>query len=181
MNARLLRNTILTGLLAAWAGAAENTICQIQVRALDGFSADTGDVLALIGTKAGDTLNVSRQDRDIRALIESQRFTAPSVVVEPLDPARPEEGVRLVYVVTRRHRFAGPAAIAGEDYFGRGKIEELLDLQDGAFIDEQVLAVKCDAVRREYLKRYFPQTEVKAVLEPTAPKSGLARVRVTIA
>lgn len=173
MSTRIVRAAALLALLAGLAHAAGETIRDIQVRSLDGFGADNSDVLAVIRSKVGDPLTLASQD--IKTLETTERFSSVRVVFEKLD-----DGVRLVYEVVRRHRFVGPVEIVGVDYFSRSKVEDWLDLKDGAPIDDQVLAVKCNKVRDEYLKRYFPQTQVKAAIEPTAPRGMLAHVHVTI-
>lgn len=157
------------------AAAPARVIREVKVQALDAFSGDTGDVLAMVNAKVGDTIDQARLNKDVRTLEDTQRFSLVNVNVEPM-----ADGVRVVYVVNRRYHFVGPVELVGVDYFSRSKVEDWLDLKDGAPLDEQVLTVQCNKVRDEYLKRYFPKTDVSAVLEPTAPASGQARVRVTV-
>ena len=167
----------LTGLARAAdeAGAPSRTVRQVKVQPLDAFAGDTGDVLALVSIKAGDVFDQGRLNQDVRALEDTQRFSLVNVKVEPMT-----DGVRIIYEISRRYRFVGPVALVGVDYFSDSKVEDWLDLRDGAPVDEQVLTVKCNKVRDEYLKRYFPKTDVRAVLEPTARASGQARVHVTV-
>ena len=144
MNTRMMRAIAVVALLAGLARAAEDTIREIQIKALDTFAADTGDVLAVIRTMVGDSLNVAASDKDVRALYDTQRYSLVNVKKEQVNPDRPEDGMRLVYVIVRRHRFVGPVELVGVDYFSRSKVEDWLGLSDGTPIDDQVLAVKCD-------------------------------------
>ena len=57
MIARIFRLTLMLALLAGLAQAAGEMIRDIQVKALDGFSADDGDVRAIIRAKIGDSRN----------------------------------------------------------------------------------------------------------------------------
>ncbi len=178
MMVRTIRVAILAALLAGLAQAAGETIREIQVRALDGFSADDGDVRAVIQARVGDPFLQMNVSKDVAALVETRRFSKADVSVEPL-----ADGLRVIYTVTRRPVVFGDLEIVGVDYFSNSKVEDWLELPQGAPADEQILADRCNKVRREYLKRYFPETRVEATLKPVADpgqRKGLVRVHVQI-
>jgi len=155
--------------------AAPVTIREIQVQTLDAFAIDAGDVTARLSVKVGDAVDQVRLNRDIKTLNDTQLYSMVNVETVPLI-----DGYRIVFVVLRRHHFAGPAEIKGMDYFSRSRIEDWLDLKDGAPVDDQVLAVKCNKIRDEYMKRYFPKTEVTATMTPVSEKGIAAKVQITI-
>ena len=76
------------------------------------------------------------------------------------------DGLRVIYTVMRRPVVYGDVEITGVDYFSRSKVEDWLELTQTAPVDEQILVDRCNKVRSEYLKRYFPKTEVTATMKP---------------
>ena len=178
MLARLMRGAILLILTAGFAHAAGETVREIQVKALDGFSADDGDVRAVIRAKVGDTFAQANLSKDVAALVATKRFSKADVAIEPL-----ADGLRVIYTVMRRPVVYGDVEITGVDYFSRSKVEDWLELTQTAPVDEQILVDRCNKVRSEYLKRYFPKTEVTATMQPVTDagqRKGLVRVHVTV-
>ncbi len=160
--------------LVAFAAGAD-LIKEVEVRQLDGFIADTGDVLAMCGSKPGAELSQVVLFDDVRRLNDSQRFSYAGVEVAPVDG-----GVKVIYVVRRRYRLAAPAEITGMSAVSRSKIAGWLDLKEGAYIDEQLLGVRCAKVRDEYMKRYYPNVQVTGQLTAADPQTGLVNVVVGI-
>ena len=177
MIARTMRVAMLVVLAAGLAQAAGELIRDIQVKSLDGFSADDGDVRAVTRAKLGDVSLQANLSKDVAALIATKRFSKADVSVEPLG-----DGVRVIYTVTRRPVVFGELELTGVDYFSNSKVEDWLELTEGVPVDEQILQDRCNKVRGEYLKRYFPKTEVTATLSPaeSAKRKGLVRVHVTV-
>jgi outer membrane protein insertion porin family len=162
-------------ILAAGVAAAADTIREVQVRQLDTFTANAGDVLSFCSAKPGAVVSQTDLSRDVRALLDTGRYGYAGVEIVAV-----EGGVRVVYVVKRRYRYVAPPAITGVSFVSEARILEWLDLKEGAFIDEQLLAVKCAKVRDEYVKRYFPKVTVTADLQATDPTNGLAKVALKI-
>ena len=178
MIARIFRLTLMLALLAGMAQAAGEMIRDIQVKALDGFSADDGDVRAIIRAKIGDVSLQANLSKDVAALVETKRFSKADVAVEPF-----QDGVRVIYTVTRRPVVFGDIELTGVDYFSESKVEDWLELTPGSPVDEQVLADRCNKVRSEYLKRYFPKTAVIATMKPAesaTQRKGLVTVHVDV-
>ena len=183
MRTRMTRIVLLMAFAAGIAQAADDTIREIQVRSLDDPTADSGDVLAAIRTRVGDPIAQPALSRDERALLDTKRFSTVSVNIQT-NVQELAGGNRVIYEVRRRPRLSGPVEIVGLNYFSRSKIEDWLDLAEGAPVDEQILADKCRRVREEYRKHYFPKVEVTATILPVETvnkQKGLVRARVTIA
>ena len=178
MNARTMREVVLLVLMAGFAQAAGETIRDIQVRSIDGFSADDGDVRAVIRAKVGDASVQANLSKDVAALIETKRFSKAEVEVQPM-----ADGIRVIYTVTRRPVVFGEIELTGVDYFSNSKVEDWLELSEGVPVDEQILADRCNKVRSEYLKRYFPKTEVTATMKPASSatqRKGIVTVHVNV-
>lgn len=166
---------VIAAFLAAGVAAAADTIREVQVRQLDTFAANPGDVLSFCSAKPGATVSQADLSRDVRALLDTGRYGYAGVEIVAVDG-----GVRVVYVVKRRYRYVAPAAISGVSHVSESRVLEWLDLQEGAFLDEQLLAVKCAKVRDEYVKRYYPKVTVTADLQAIDATNGLAKVSVKI-
>lgn len=157
--------------VAVWA----EQIKEVEVRQLDGFIADTGDVLAMCGSKPGDELSQLVLFDDVRRLNNSQRFSYAGVEFVPVDG-----GVKVIYLVRRRYRLAAPVTITGMDAVSRSKIKNWLDLKEGAYVDEQLLGVRCSKVRDEYMKRQYPDVQVTGQFTSIDLETGQAMISVTI-
>ena len=175
MIARIVRVAILSVLVAGLAQAAGDVIREIQVKALDDFSADDGDVRAVIRAKIGDASVQANLSKDVDALLETKRFSSARVEVQPV-----ADGVRVIYTVARRPVVYGDIELTGVDYFSNSKVEDWLELPQDTPVDDQILADRCNKVRREYLKRYFPKTEVTATMKPAASASRKGQVKVHV-
>ncbi len=169
-----------TGKLAAAAfmltfAAFAQRIVEVEVRQLDGFIADSGDVLAMCGSRPGGDLSQAVMFDDVRRLNNSERFSYAGVEV-----AEVTGGVKVIYVVRRRYRLAAEPEVRGAVAFSRSKVGRWLDLKEGAFIDEQLLGVRCAKVRDEYMKRYYPNVQVIGQLAAADAETGLAEVVVMV-
>jgi outer membrane protein insertion porin family len=170
---------LLLVLVAGWAYGAGETIREVQVKSLDAFGADDGDVRAVVRVKVGDTVTQANLNNDVMALLATRRFSSANTAIEPVG----DGAVRVVFTVVRRPTVFGELAITGLDYFSRGKVEDWLALPEGTPVDAAILKTQCNKVRAEYLKRYFPQTEVTATLAPVdepGQRKGLVRVQVKV-
>lgn len=170
---RIAKWIVAAVLVAVAAGA--DLIKEVEVRQLDDFIADTGDVLAMCGSKPGTELSQVVLFDDVRRLNNSQRFSYAGVEV-----AQVEGGVKVIYVVRRRYRLAAPVEIIGMSAVSRSKIADWIDLKEGIYVDEQLLGVRCSKVRDEYMKRYYAHVQVTGQLVPVDPEAGLVNVIVSI-
>lgn len=169
---------VAAALLAATASAqnASGIVREVAVRHLDDMPADPEYVLALTSVREGAAISQAALSRDVRALLDSKRFSYAGVSVEALDG----DGVRVVYAVRRRLRFSGVVEVSGNEYDNDKKIRKWLDLRSGDFIDDAVLAEHCMKVRDQYRKRHFPDVRVegRVLPEPGRPGYGIASIDI---
>jgi outer membrane protein insertion porin family len=170
---RLTKWVAVAVLAAVTAGA--QVIQEVAVRQLEGFTADTGDVLAMCASKKGAELSQAVLFDDVRRLNDSQRFSYAGVEI-----AEVENGVKVIYVVRRRLSLAAPIDVQGVSAVSRSKVRDWLGLKEGAFIDEQLLGVRCAKVRDEYLKRQYANVQVTGQIGAIDAATGSTTVTVTI-
>jgi len=175
MIRRTMRAALAAMMVAGWCAAAENTVLGVRVRALDGFTADPGDVLAFCNVRPGMDASQVAMSKDVRALLDTGRFSYVDVEVEPKD-----DGVEVIYKVQRRFRYQSPLVVTGTVYFSESKISKLVELKDGDPIDEQILAVKAAKIRDAYIKKYYPFVQVTAELRPQDMSNGMANVAFVV-
>jgi len=170
---RLTKWVAVAVLAAVTAGA--QVIQEVAVRQLEGFTADTSDVLTMCGSKKGAELSQAVLFDDVRRLNDSQRFSYAGVEI-----AEVENGVKVIYVVRRRFRLAAPVDVQGMSAVSRSKVRDWLGLKEGAYIDEQLLGVRCSKVRDEYMKRQYPNVQVTGQIGSVDAATGAVTVTVTI-
>lgn len=169
---------VLGGLAAARAQTERQQVVRdVRVRYTDKLPADPAYVLAQTVVRVGQFVSAADLARDQRALLDTGRFADVRVLVEPV--AGDGEGVRVIYVVARRSRFAPPLRLIGVDQISAGRVTDWLDFHEGQPLDDTVLAARCAKVRDEYRKRYYPDAQVTAAIEPFGT-AGQAHVKVTV-
>lgn len=156
------------------AGYAD-TVKDVRVRVLDQFGSDATDVLSVCSVKPGDEVSQEALSQDVRALLDTGRYGYAGVELERIDG-----GVAVIYVIKRRYRFQEPLAIKGANFFSERKIRKLSELKSGDYIDEPVLSSKAAIIRREYMKKFFPDVQIAAEIEPVEGSVGAANVVFTI-
>ncbi len=165
----------LSLVLCLSAFGAPNTVQEVTVRVIDTIGTDASDVLTFCSVAPGSTVSQEAMSKDVRALLDTGRFGYAGVELEKMD-----DGVRVVYVVRRRHRFQEPLAIQGADYFSERKIRKLAELKSGDYIDEPVLSEKVAAIRDAYVKKYYPDVKISVTIDPIENGAGAANVTLAI-
>ena len=150
-------------------------IKELTVETAAGTPVDRGFILAHTDTRVGDELDRAAVSRDLKSLLDTGRFAQMDVRVEPLP-----DGIRLVYVAKTKVRLAEPLIISGAGELRESKIRDLMGLQRGDLISEHVLGTKAGAVRREYLKRRYPEVKLRFKIEDVDAAAGLVRVVMLI-
>ena len=171
----LTQRIMIVSLLIAAVAMGADQVKDVKIRALDDLGTDATDVLSFCSVKPGMEATQEAVSKDVRALVDTGRFSYTGVEIEKADG-----GVNVVYLVRRRHRFQEPLAIKGNDYLSERKIRKYAELKSGDYIDDAILATKAGKVRDEYVKRYFPNAQIKVVAEPITNSAGYANVTLTI-
>jgi len=153
-----------------------NTVREVIVRAQDTITMDTSDVLFYCSVKPGDTFSQEASTRDVKALLDTGRFTNVSSLAEPLE----DGGVNVIYLVHRRYSFQEPLAILGNAFFSESRIRKLSELRNGEPIDTAILHTRAAKIRDEYIKRHFRDVVVGIRLDPIEGSAGFANVTFTI-
>ena len=171
LSASLLAIPLALAVLAAAAEPAPGApkVSRILLRAGGAAPFDETVVRSYLGARAGEPLDRAVVAEDVRALLDSRRFTDVSASVEPSDG-----GVDLVYTVLPRRTLAAEPTLAGRDRVGRSAALKALDLKPGDLVDGDVLAAAAARLRALYGKRRFFDAKVSGRLEPVPDNPGAA-------
>ncbi len=165
--------------LAAWllaaAGAVAQTVVDIEIRNMGHGPIDPAFVEAHTRTRAGDTLDRLAVARDVRALLDTGRFSMVDADVQPEG-----EGVALTFVLERRLLLARPVAFTGSRHLREGKLRDLVDLAPGDRVDDHILGVRARAIERAFIDDYYPEVAVTWTIELEDLETGQAAVAMQI-
>ena len=162
--------------LFAVAQDAGGIVREVSVRHLDDLPADPDYVLALTSVREGAALSQPALSRDVRSLLDSRRFSYAGVEVEQLGG----DDVRVTYVVRRRLRFSGTVEVTGNTFEKSKNIKKWMELRNGDFLDDAVLATHTAKVRAKYRKYHFPDVRVDGRVLPEPDHPGYCIVSVSI-
>ncbi|MBQ7722556.1 MAG: outer membrane protein assembly factor BamA [Kiritimatiellae bacterium] len=155
-------------------------VVSVDVDASGGsFATDAKEyVLSRIVAKEGAFVGASDLARDERSLLDTGSFSDVRIISENVGD-KTAGRIKLTYKVVIAPRFKPPALIVGNEAFSERKIRKLLDLTEGDRIDQARLDRKCDKVRDEYRKKYYPDVTIKASI--SAPDAdGFSRIRLVV-
>lgn len=163
--------------VCGWGGVvrALPAVTEIEIRNTGSGRLDEGFVRAHITVEAGQPLDARGVSRDVRALLDTGRFSDVHVLEEP-----DGGGVRLIYALRRRLTLAEPVAVEGAEHYRASRIRGWLGLEAGSPVDDQLIGSGARRVLNEYRKAHFPDVEATWTLEELDDAPGSARVRFTV-
>ncbi len=159
---------------SAWSVFAAKVV-SVSVKTADGKTENSGDILARCQLKVGDEYDAGQCARDVKALRDSGEFDEITAEAEPVG-----NGVEVVYIVKRKMRFHGPLNVKGNEEWNASKIASFADLRDGYAYGEADFAAAAGRIRKEYLKKFYPDVKVTPVIEPAEGLEGAVNVTMNI-
>ena len=181
----LLRTIVFLSCLARLAGPARVHAAELPlVKEVNIDNAGAGRidrtfVMEHVTTAVGRPLDRRQVANDVKALLATGVFSSVRVEAEEI-----EGGVRVIYKLWNKHRLVGPVQVEvspeDDSYYGKSKILDLLELEEGDRIDEQVLGLAAGRVEKKYRERYFPDVRVEFETEEKDRAAGLASVTVKV-
>ncbi len=171
---RLLAGLVLATALAAACHAGPE-IRAIAIETSGPGRVDPAFVHSRIGSREGLPVNTVRVANDVKALLETGRFTDVAAAIEEHG-----DGVRLVFRVEPKFRLESQPTISGNSRFSDRKIRNLLELTPGDPVDDQVMGARTRAVINAYRDARYRDASVDWIVEPVDAQRGRVRVHVTI-
>ncbi|MBQ7666938.1 MAG: outer membrane protein assembly factor BamA [Kiritimatiellae bacterium] len=184
MNAQSKKITIVSVLAAAAlfaapdaAGQAETgsePVFAVNVVAKSGFI-DESLVKSYLSTVPGKPLDRAGVSSDVRALLDSKRFSDVSAGVR-----QTASGPVVTFTVVPRRTLAAEPSFTGLSWLSRSRAEKECGLKPGDFVDDAVARVAAGKILDHYRKHRFFSATVAAVVAdaPDAPGGALVRFDV---
>ena len=132
---------------------------------------DESYVTAHTRIRTGVDLDRRHVNRDVKALLETGRFSSVSAKMESF-----AGGLKLTYMLTNKSRLAKAPEITGLDHLRPGKAQKILDLGTGDFIDNQLAGVRAQALVKEYEEDFYPDAKVTWEIIEVNHEEATARV-----
>jgi len=175
MQARIIAGIFLVMFAFLPSAGAAKIVKDIKVESIGPGLPDESFVLSQISTRKGSEIDSSILNKDVKTLSASGRFTSVKADLEPV-----EGGVRLIVSVCNKYLLAKPIVVKGCKYFYENKILDLIGLQPNDLVDDQVIAVRVQAVVEKYRKDYYMDARVTWKIGELDHAKGTAQVAVTI-
>jgi len=163
------------GRAAAAAADSAPQVTEIRVRNDGPGRVDPGFVLAHVSSRSGGPLDRGAIARDVRDVLGTGRFADVKVEVEP-----DADGVRVIFAVCNKLRLADGVEVVGGRHLSVRRVRDLLGLEKGDLIDDQVLGVRARKVTARYREDLYHDATVSWDIEELDRAAGLAHVRVSI-
>ena len=132
--------------------AEDPLIGEIRIVSRDGAPYDDTFVRSFLSAEPGEPADPQTLSNDVRALLNSGRFTYADVSTE----AQPDGTADITYTIQMRQRMIGEVTFDGLDAYTRTRARKAILLNPGDFIDETVARAAAGRLRALYLRdRYF--------------------------
>ncbi len=182
-----MKNTTLPTLFAILAltqslFALDITVNQLSAKAEDSFEEDVSKVVLVNASiTAGKQYNSEDlQDaikRDVKVMLDSGNYSQVRIDLEPQGDA-----VNVVYVVTRKQSLsATPTFVTDDDLpSSEKKLLEIAGLSEGMPIDAQSAQIAANKIRKELIKKHYPDAIVTPTLTTDSSFASYATLSFTI-
>lgn len=183
MTSRLKLTGLLVLLLAgiSWcagvqAAATEGPVVkEVRIRSLGPAPVDEQMVRSYIAAREGRVLNRSEVNNDVRSLLNSGKITDVKAEVEG-----PAAGVVLTYAIRMKQKLVKPVHVVGAKELGETKVQDLLGLNPGDYLDEPTVAGRVVKLKEEYRKRLYEQADITTSLDSPDPRLGQVTLTVRV-
>jgi len=128
-----------------------------------------------VGLREGDPYHPATVFQDVRALLDTGRFSQVTTDVEALGSE-----LAVVFSLRNRLRLARPVEVNGAEHFRQSRIRDMLDLAVGDRVDDAVMGARAQNVLREYRKERFPDVAATWSVEALRPELGECAARIDI-
>lgn len=165
---------LLAGLVLLAQTATAMQIGAVVVENIGVIPIEEDSVRILLEARPGRTFSQTLVNRDVKSLQKSGIFSMVEVGVE----ASGDGEVTLIYHVEKRPVTAR-IVVSGAEHMGNDRVRELLDLELGDPVDDDVVGSKISAIKAEYRKDYFIEPRLDWTIERDG-RPGQAFLRLTV-
>ena len=178
----LPRTLLAPLLLALSAGASaqapvqdDRPVSAVRIAVRGDVKVDESAALAYVSTEPGRPASARTISQDVRALLDSGRFTYVDAGVEPSP-----DGPQVVFTVEGRPRLAADPTFVGLDVFSRSTLRKEANLREGDLVDETLARAAAERIRALYRQERRFDAKVSAALSPAPGAPGSVLLVFTI-
>lgn len=135
-------------------------ISGVVVENMGRIPVEEDSVRVLLEARPGARFSQSLVNRDVKSLQKSGMFSLVEVGVE----GGVEDDVTLTYRV-RKRPLLSRVVVSGADYMGNARVRELLGMEIGDPVDDDVIGSKIYAIKEAYRKDYFIEPRIEWTIE----------------
>ncbi|MEI8351033.1 MAG: POTRA domain-containing protein, partial [bacterium] len=166
MTKHLLTLMVLVSGWVVGAGA-EPVIRDVKIKSLGEIPVDEPMIRSYIATREGHELNPSEVAGDVRSLLDSGKISDVKAQVETAG-----NGVVLVYAIRMKSKLVRPVKVLGARDMSESKIQDLIGLNPGDYIDEPTVSARVAKLTDEYRKRLYSGAVIHWTIEPVEATRG---------
>lgn len=148
---------------------------EVRIRALGPVAVDEQMVRSYIAAREGKALNRAEVNSDVRSLLASGKIADVRAEVDG-----PAAGVVLTYAIRMKARLVKPVQVLGAKELGATKVQDLLGLNPGDYLDEPTVAGRVVKLKEEYRKRLYEQADITTSLDSSDPALGQVTLTVRV-
>jgi len=176
VHTHLKRFAVMMGMAAVTTMlTAAPVVKQIEIDNQGDGRVDRAFVLAQTTTAVGQKFDRRALARDVKALLQTERFSSVDVALEDVDG-----GVKLVYRIQNRYRLVDKPDVVGMDRFSRRKIRKWLNLDSGDLVDDREVGKRTRKVIDEYRDRHYPDATCTWSFDVVDSLAASARLTVVV-
>jgi outer membrane protein insertion porin family len=142
--------------------AVDQTMARLYIGATEGRELEQREVANVVANDVRD-LRASGHFADVRT-----------------DVARVRGGVELTYWLRMKSKLVKPVTVVGASEFSENKIRDLLNLQEGDFVDGPLVAGRIVKVKEAYREKLYGSVSIEHQLDPVDTNAGLVALTVRI-
>ena len=165
-------------LIVGWglcALAAEPVIREVKIVTLGEIPADEPMVRSYIAAREGQELSRSAVANDVRSLLDCGKVADVKAQVENAGNA-----VILSYSVRMKSKLVKPVRVLGAKEMSETKIQDILGLNAGDYIDEPTVSARVVKLTEEYRKRLYSAAVINWSLDAVDAKKGQVSLTLNI-
>ena len=174
-NATKVLKLGLVLLFMAFPAWAEPVVKVLKIKSVGPIPADEQMIRSYIAVREGAPLNRSEVANDVRALLASGKITDVTAEVDQAG-----EGVALAYAVRMKYKLVSPVRVKGNKELSLAKVQNILGLNPGDFIDDPTVAARVVKLTEEYRKKLYAMAKIDASMEPVPGQPGQVSLLVNI-
>lgn len=140
---------------------AEPVVKVVKIKTVGQIPADNEMIRSYIAVREGTPLNRSEVANDVRSLLASGKIADVSAEVDAVGDA-----VTLTYLVRMKFKLVNPVRVRGNKEFSVSKVQDLLGLNPGDFIDDSTIAARVVKLTEEYRKKLYSTAKIDASMDP---------------